>query len=158
MADMVKIRSNTEGTISLYDPTIPVRKTLEKKGAVAIIEKDKLIQLYFNSSLETALRAGMIIIEDKDFLYEVGYITEKEEKVEQVELTTNFMKRCIGMMPLAELTATLKKLSSYQIQELVDFAILNHKDLKMDRIDLLNKVSGKNILRAVELHRADQEG
>ena len=78
MADMIKIRSTTDTTISLYDPTIPVRKTFEKKGAVAIIEKDKLIQMYFNSDLEAAMRAGLLIIEDKDFLYEVGYITEKE--------------------------------------------------------------------------------
>ena len=44
MADMIKIRSTTDTSVSLYDPTIPVRKSFEKKGAVAMVEKDKLIQ------------------------------------------------------------------------------------------------------------------
>ena len=157
MADMIKIRSTTDTTVSLYDPTIPVRKTFEKKGAVAIIEKDKLIQMYFNSDLEAAMRAGLLIIEDKDFLYEVGYITEKEQENNQLELTVGFMKRCIGAMPLTELTMNIKKMSRHQIQELVEYAIQNNTELRMDRIELLNKVSGKDILKAVELLKADQE-
>ena len=158
MADMVKIRSTTDSTVSLYDPTIPVRKVFEKRGAVAVVEKDKLIQMYFNSSLEGALRKGILVIDDKDFLYEVGYITDGDEQVEHFELTPTLMKRCIGVMPLTELTATMKKMSAHQIQALADYAVLNHTELRMDRIDLLSKVSGKNILKAIELHKADQEG
>lgn len=156
MADMIKITSNTDSTVSLYDPMIPVRKSFSKKGAVAMVEKDKLIQLYYTSDLEAAMRAGLLIITDKDFLIEVGYITE-EEKAEVIELTPAFMKRCIGVMPLAELASELKKMSTYQIQELVEFAIVNNKDLRMDRIELLGKVSGKNILKAIELLKAEQE-
>lgn len=158
MADMIKIRSTTDSTVSLYDPTIPVRKVFEKRGAVAVVEKDKLIQMYFNSSLEGALRNGILVIDDKDFLYEVGYLTDANEKIEEFELTPTLMKRCIGVMPISELTANLKKMSMHQIQALVDYAVLNHSELKMDRIDLLSKVSGKNILKAIELHKADQEG
>ena len=154
MADMIKITSNTDSTVSLYDPMIPVRKSFSKKGAVAMIEKDKLIQLYYTSDLEAAMRAGLLVITDKDFLIEVGYITE-DEKTEVVELTPTFMKRCIGVMPLAELASELKKMSTYQIQELVEFAIVNNKDLRMDRIELLGKVSGKNILKAIELLKAE---
>lgn len=156
MADLIKIISNTDTTISLYDPTIPVRKSFNKKGAIATIEKDKLIQLYYTSDLEAALRMGLLSITDKDFLIEVGYITE-DEKVEEIGLTDVFMKRCIGVMPLVELTSELKKMSNYQIQELVEFAIANHKDLRMDRIEILEKLSGKNILKAIELLKADQE-
>ena len=158
MADMVKIRSTTDSTVSLYDPTIPVRKVFEKRGAVAVVEKDKLMQMYFNSSLEGALRKGILVIDDKDFLYEVGYITDRDEQVEQFELTPTVMKRCIGVMPIAELTSTLKKMSLHQIQALADYAVLNHTELRMDRIDLLSKASGKNILKAIELHKAEQEG
>lgn len=157
MADMVKIRSTTDRTISLFDPTIPVRKTFAKRGAIATIERDKLVQLYFNSSLEDALRSGTLVIDDKNFLYEVGYITDAEEKVEAYELTPTLMKRCIGVMPLAELMVELKKMSLDQIKELADYAVLNNTELKMDRIDVLSKASGKNILKAIELHRADQE-
>lgn len=160
MADMIKIRSTTDTSVSLYDPTIPVRKNFDKKGAVAMIEKDKLIQLYYNSELETAMRAGLLAIDDRDFLVEVGYIIDTNETVETVEtidLNPTFMKRCIGAMPVTELATNLKKMSKHQIEELVEYAIQNSKELKMDRIDLLGKVSGKNILKAIELLKADQE-
>jgi hypothetical protein len=48
-------------------------------------------------------------------------------------------------------------MSKHQIEELVEYAIQNSKELRMDRIDLLGKVSGKNILKAIELLKADQE-
>lgn len=157
MADMIRVRSTTDTSVSLYDPTIPVRKSFDRKGAVAMIEKDKLIQLYYNSDLETAMRAGLLAIDDKDFLVEVGYLLSKEEEREEIELSPTFMKRCIGAMPVAELATNLKKMSKYQIEELVEYAIQNSKELRMDRIDLLSKISGKNILKAIELLKADQE-
>ena len=48
-------------------------------------------------------------------------------------------------------------LSGNQIVELADYAITNFSKLKMDRIDVLSRVSGKNILKAIELHKAAQE-
>ena len=158
MADMIKIRSTTDTSVSLYDPTIPVRKSFDKKGAVAIIEKDKLIQMYFNSELEAALRAGLLAIDDKDFLVEVGYILDKDEPVNQVEMDVNFMKRCVGVMPINEFAVNIKKMSKHQIEELAEYAIQNHQEVRMDKIDLLSKVSGKNILKAIELLKADMEG
>ena len=158
MADMIRIKSLSDSMISIYDPTIPINKLLEKRGAIVVVEKEKLIQLFFNSGLETLLRSGMISIEDNNFLYEVGFLTDPKEKVNAIELTPALMKRCISAMPLHELKIYLAKFSSFQLEELAEFAVANHNDLKMDRIDLLTKFSGKNILKAIELHKQDQEG
>jgi methylenetetrahydrofolate dehydrogenase (NADP+)/methenyltetrahydrofolate cyclohydrolase len=76
MADMVKVRSATDVTVSLFDPTIPLRKTWEKRGAIIPIEREKLIQAYYNSSLDACLRNGTLVIDDKQFLYEIGFISE----------------------------------------------------------------------------------
>lgn len=157
MADMVKIRSATDMAVSLFDPTIPVRKTLEKRNATVFIEREKLIQLYYNSQLETALREGILVIEDKNFLYEVGYLSSLEDPVNEVEMTPALMKRCISVMPLSEVKTLLKKLSKTQIEELAEYAIANNSDLKMDRIDILSTASQKNILKAIELYKRSQE-
>lgn len=157
MADMVKVRSATDITVSLYDPAIPLRATWGKRGAIVPIDKEKLIQAYYNSSLETSLREGSLVIDDKNFLYEVGYLSDPDEFISTVELTPALMKRCIGVMPVAELKNVLKTLSRIQIGELAEYAITNHNDLRMDRIDLLSKVSGKDILKAIELYRKAQE-
>jgi hypothetical protein len=157
MADMVKVRSATDVTVSLFDPTIPLRKTWEKRGAIIPIEREKLIQAFYNSSLEDCLRNGTLVIDDKSFLYEVGMIAEKEEKADLIELNAAYMDKCISTMPLWELTKVVEKLSKYQAEELAEYAISNNKNLRMDRIDLLSKASGKNILKAIELYRVSQE-
>lgn len=157
MADIIKIRSTTDSTVSLYNSLIPIRKVWTKRGAIVPIERDKAVQLYYNSSLENALRNGLLAIDDKEFLYEVGFLEAPTASSPVVELTTTLMDRCISVMPLQELKQTLAKLSTSQISELVEYAITNNTKLKMDRIDLLGKVSGKNILKAIELFRASQE-
>ena len=157
MADMIKIRSATDATVSLYNSMLPIRKVWNKRGAIVPIEREKAIQLYYNSSLEKALRAGTLVIDDKDFLYEVGFYTSKEDEASVIELTPALMEKCISTMPVWELQKTLDSLSGNQIVELADYAITNFTKLKMDRIDLLSRVSGKNILKAIELHKAAQE-
>ena len=154
MADMVKVRSATDVTVSLFDPTIPLRKIWEKRGAIIPIERDKLIQAYYNSSLEDCLRNGTLVIDDKAFLYEVGFIADMGDAIPVFELTNTVMEKFISTMPLWEVEKTLKQLSGQQISELAEYSISNHKNLRMDRIDLLTKYSGKNILKAIELYRA----
>lgn len=157
MADMVKVRSATDVTVSLFDPTIPLRKSWEKRGAVIPIEREKLVQAFYNSSLEDCLRNGTLVIDDKSFLYEVGMIESEQAPAPSYEMTTTLMDKMISTMPLWEIQNTLKSLSNTQIAELAEYAITNHKNLKMDRIDLLSKYSGKNILKAIELFKAAQE-
>ena len=157
MADMIKVRSATNRTISLYDPTIPLRKVWSKRDAVYPIEREKLMQVYFNSSLEKLLRQGLLIIDDKKFLVEVGYLLEENEPITTIELTPALMKRCISVMSLIDLKDTLSKLSIAQINDLVAYAVEHNDELRMDRIDILSQASGKNILRAIELHKKDQE-
>jgi hypothetical protein len=157
MADMVKVRSATDVTVSLFDPTIPLRKTWEKRGAVIPVERDKLIQAFYNSSLEACLRNGTLVIDDKEFLYEIGFISDVVAEVPVFEMTKVLMDKMISSMPLWEVEKTLKQLSAAQITELAEYAITNHNNLKMDRINVLTKYSGKNILKAIELYRSSQE-
>ena len=157
MADMIKVRSATDATVSLFDPTIPLRKTWEKRGAIIPIERDKLIQAFYNSSLDACLRNGTLVIEDKQFLYEIGFISDMADTVPVFEMTKALMDKMIGTMPLWEVEKNLKALSNAQIAELAEYAVANYTNLKMDRIELLTKYSGKNILKAIELYRAAQE-
>jgi hypothetical protein len=134
-------------------------KTWPKRGAFHFISRDVLLQSYYNSSLEYLVTKGLLVVEDDQFLREVGLIIETEDKTEKVvlELNEEMMKKCLGAMPVWELKQTLEKLSSHQINDLVEYAIKNHAELKMDRIEVLGQASGKNILKAIELYRASQE-
>lgn len=156
MANMIKVRSASDFTLVINAPEIPLVKTWSKRGAIYPIDKDVLIQAFYSTSLEELVRKGLLIIEDKQFLIEVG-LAEEENTVMAIELTPALKEKCISTMPVWELEQTLSKMSEYQISELAEYAIANHTKMKMDRIELLGKASHKNILKAIELYKAAQE-
>ena len=155
MANMIKVRSASDFTLVINAPEIPLVKTWSKRGAVYPIDKDALIQAYYSTSLEELVRKGLLVIDDKAFLVEVGLA--EEDNAMAIELTPALKEKCISTMPVWELEKTLGQLSEYQISELAEYAIANHTKMKMDRIELLNKASHKNILKAIELYKAAQE-
>lgn len=156
MADMIKVRSASDATVVINSPETMLVKTWNKRNSFHLIARDVLLQSFYNSSLEYLVTKGLLVIEDKAFLMEVG-LMENEQVPVVFELTEAIMKKCISVMPLWELEQTLRKLSSHQISDLADYAIQHYAELKMDRIELLGKASGKNILKAIELYRAAQE-
>lgn len=155
MANMIRVRSASDFTLVINAPEIPLVKTWSKRGAIYPIDKDVLIQAYYSTSLEELVRKGLLVIEDKGFLVEVGLA--EEDNTMAIELTPTLKEKCISTMPVWELEKTLSQLSEYQISELAEYAIANHTKMKMDRIELLNKASHKNILKAIELYKAAQE-
>ena len=155
MADMIKVRSATDFTVVINAPEIPFVKTWAKRGAMYPIQRDVLFQAFYNTSLKDLVEKGLLVVEDKAFLVEVGLI--EDEKEEMIELTHALMEKMVGVMPLWEFEKTMQKLSDYQISELAEFAIANHTKMKMDRIESLTKASHKNILKAIELYKAAQE-
>ena len=156
MADMIKVRSASDSTVVVSSPSTMVNKTWAKRNSFHMISRDALLQTYYNSCLEKLVLKGILVIEDKDFLREVGLLEEEDAPV-VFELTETIMKKCISTMPMWELEQTIGKLSEHQIADLVNYAIQHHSDLKMDRIEILSKASRKNILKAIELYKAAQE-
>lgn len=110
MADMIKVRSASDATVVVNSPATMLVKTWNKRGSFHLIARDVLLQSYYNSSLEVLVSRGLLVIEDKDFLREVGLITEEEIPV-LFELTETIMQKCLSSMPMWEFEQTLGKLS-----------------------------------------------
>ena len=155
MADMIKVRSASDATVVVSSPSTMMNKTWNKRNSFHFIPRDTLLQTYYNSCLERLVAKGILVIEDKEFLREVGLLDEETPVI--MELTETVMKKAISAMPLWEFEQTLGKLSNHQISDLANYAVQHYAELKMDRIELLGKASGKNILKAIELYRAAQE-
>lgn len=156
MADMIKVRSASDATVVVSSPSTMLNKTWNKRNSFHFISRDTLMQTYYNSCLERLVTKGLLIIEDDDFLREVGLLNEEEKPV-VMELTEAIMKKAISVMPLWEFEQILGKLSNHQINDLANYAIQHYAELKMDRIEILGKASNKNILKAIELYKAAQE-
>ena len=156
--NFVMVKSASDWTLVMDIPHLNLHRTWTKRGQQYPIDRTALIQAYYTPAIESLFKSGMLITNDVEFLREIGLLDEDTQKSVAYELTDTMKTRLIKLMPLVEVTRELKKMSNEQIQELAEYAIANYKDLMMDRIDLLSKASGKNIMEAIKNYKAAQEG
>jgi uncharacterized protein YeeX (DUF496 family) len=154
--NFVMVRSASDWTLVVDVPHLNLHRVWTKRGQKYPIERDALIQAYYRPAVEALFREGALITDDKDFLREVGLLDEKDEPV-VYELTDTMKQRIIKLMPVAEVKKEIAKMSQSQINEVVDYAIVNYTNLSMDRVELLSKVSGRNILDSIKIYRSAQE-
>lgn len=156
MEDMIYVTSASDHTLVMYIPELTLSKTWTKRGQRFPIPRETLIQAYYHLAVETMFKEGLLVVDDKEFLKAVGLMSEDGE-TEVVPLTEELEMRLIKHMPVADMKAHLAKLNHTQLTELAEFAIRHYKDLKLDRVDLLSKVTGKDILKSIENYKAAQE-
>jgi hypothetical protein len=155
--NFVMVRSASDWTLVVDIPHLNLHRVWTKRGQKYPIDRTALLQAYYSPAVEALFREGSLITDDIEFLREVGLLGEDNKSV-VYELTDAMKLRVIKNMPLAEVKKELAKMSQSQIDEVADFAVTHYNDLVMDRIDLLAKVSGKNILKSIENYKAAQEG
>lgn len=154
--NMIMVTSASDYTLVVNIPDIPLHRTWKKRGAKYPIDRKILIQAYYDPSVEALFKEGMLTTNDTEFLKEVG-LMEEDGTTEVVLLTDALLTRLIKTMPVAEVKMELPKLSRTQLEELADYAVEHYTELQMDRIDILSKATGKNIMKAIEHYRKSQE-
>lgn len=155
--NMIMVTSASDYTLVVNIPDIPLHRTWKKRGAKFPIDRKLLLQAYYDPSVEALFTEGMLTTTDTEFLKEVGLMEEEGEST-VVVLTEALLTRLIRTMPVVEVKKELQKLSRTQLEELADYAIEHYTELQMDRIDVLSKATGKNIMKAIEHYRRAQEG
>lgn len=154
--NFVMVRSASDWTLVVNVPHLNLHRVWTKRGQKYPIERAALIQAFYRPAVEALFREGSLVTDDKEFLREVGLLDEDENCV-VYELTDTMKARIIKLMPLSEVKKELAKMSASQLEEVANYAILNYQDLVMDRVDILSKASGKNILAAIRNYKAAQE-
>lgn len=152
----IYVTSASDHTLVMHVPEINLSKIWTKRGQRYPFQREQLIQAYYNPATEYLFKQGMLVTDDEEFMKAVGLMTEEGES-EVVRLTDDLEMRLIKHMPLAEVKVQLAKLTRTQLTELAEFAVAHYTDLKMDRIDLLTQVTGKNILKSIENYKAARE-
>ena len=150
------VRSASDSTIVVNTINPPVHRVWTKKGAKYPFDRQTMIQVYYDPSVEALFREGKLVTDDEAFLVEVG-LKEEGKPSEIVELTDDYKNRLIKLMPLAEVKVAIQKLSQSQIDELVDYAITHYQILAMDRVDYFTKISGKNVMEAIRNYKLSLE-
>lgn len=153
---MIMVTSASDFTLVVNVPEISLHKTWRKRGAKYPIDRKLLVQAYYDPAVENLFKSGMLTTNDTDFLKEVG-LMEEDGTTQVVILTEALLNRLVKIMPVNEVKKELSKLSRTQLEELADYAVEHYTDLQMDRIDLFSKVTGKNLIKAIEHHKRAQE-
>lgn len=155
--NIIMVRSASDWTVVVDIPYLNLHRVWTKRDQKYPIERSVLLQAYYDNAVEALFRKGTLVVDDKDFLREVGLLDEEDNAV-VYELTDTMKNRIIKLMPVSEVKKELAKMSDSQLEELGDYAVTHYQDLLMDRVDILAKASGKNILEAIKNYKAAMEG
>lgn len=155
--NMVMVKSASDCTIVIDLPNLQFRREWKRRDAVYPIDRDLLEQAFYEPAVEYLIRNGLLIVEDKQFLFDVGMINALEEESPVKELTEKEIKKLLKYTPVKELTDELKKLSPVQLEELGNYAIEHYEDVANDRLTILNKATGKDMLKAIQNQIASKE-
>ena len=158
MEDKIYVESMVSHRVSILMPGSTIWKRWPKRGAKIPFSRNELIEAYYDPGIEYMFTHGILYTDDMEFKIAVGLEDEDTtEPTKTIKLDDNFMKRMIGLMPVAQFEEEIEKLSYDQRQMLVEYAINHQSELKMDRVDLLDKKCGVHILKSIELAKSMEE-
>lgn len=155
--NLISVESASNSTIVINVPDLKLHRTFTRRGSKILLDRDTLEQAYFDPSVEFLIKNGYIIIHDKQFLVDMGIIPDEESESPIVVLDENMLNRLIKAMPLHETVEMLKKLTPAQLHELGDYAVEHYEDLKMEKLEVLTKATGKDLLKAIKNYKDAQE-
>lgn len=156
MNDKVIVTSMVGGNIGITLPHIRFNKTWPRKGTKLSIEKDILREAIYEPGVEYLFRQGILYIDDLSFKIELGLEPEGAETPTHVAVDEKYMTRVLKVMPVGEMKKAISEMNEIQRQEFVDFAS-SQNDISLERIKVVDQVTGANILKIIELKRLKEE-
>lgn len=156
MENMVNIKSTVKALVSINVPTLNLRRSWPKKGAIQKIPFDVLEQAYFEPGVEYLFKTGVLYIEDMEVKRALGLEDpEAEAPTAIIDLTDDYMKKLLTATPLKDFREEVEKLSHEQVKELVQFAVdLGVTDYH--RCKLLQEKTGFDVMKAA-IARKEEE-
>lgn len=157
MNERVIVTSMVSGRIGLVLPHMHINKVWPKKGTKLPIEKDILREAIYEPGVEYMFKQGLLYIEDMDFKIELGLEAEGTKiPTEVIPIDEKYLNRVLKLMPIVEMKKTVQSMNDNQIRELIDYAA-GQNDIQFDRMDVLKKLTGIDIVKIIELKRAKEE-
>lgn len=155
--EYVNVVSTVNGVVGIYLPDLRFRKDWTRKGQKQKIDKELLADIMYDPGSEYMFRTGMLYIEDMDVKKEIGLEPEDAtEPVNVIVLDEKQLKRYITVMPTHEFRENVAKLSIEQVKNLVDYAVQT-ESISFDKAEILEKITGLNAMRMIQLNRQNKE-
>lgn len=152
----INLISTVDATVSIDDPQVRFSRTWERKGTIRQVDFDTLRELSYNRGVWNMLRKGILYIDDMEAKIELGLESPDAKEPENIIVLSDAQrKRYLTVMPVAEFKQNCTKLGSNELNNLVDYAIDN-EIINYDKATILKQLTNRDIIKAVELNRADK--
>ena len=152
----VMITNTIKSRVGINVPDLLLKRVWEKKGVKKPIDFETLQQAFYDPSVEYLLKEGILYIEDMDVKIALGLEEEGAKAPNIIVLSDAELNRYLTVMPVFEFKGKIKNLGREQIQALVDYAI-EHELTDYEKCEILKEITQTDIIRAVQLNRADKE-
>ena len=151
----INVISTVDATVGIDDPQVRFSRTWERKGTIRQIEFDTLRELSYNPGVWNMLLKGILYIDDMEAKVELGLESPDAKEPENIIVLTDAQrKRYLTVMPIAEFKQSCAKLSQIELGNLVDYAIDN-EIINYDKASFLKQLTQRDIIKTIELNRAD---
>ena len=150
----VKIQSRVKGTVVIVDRNIPIRRELTKKGQIVTIPMSVMQDLVFQEGMSDMIKEGVISVVDQEDRIALGLEVENQKPDKEFLTENQMLGALVGSTK--DIEKALDKLPRAQIDEFIDLAV--EKEITdMAKVDLIEKRTGKNIIKLVQFNRQLKE-
>ena len=157
MNERVMVTSMVSGRIGLVLPRLHINKVWPKKNTKLPVEKDVLREAIYEPGVEYMFKQGLLYIDDMDFKIELGLEEEgTKAPTNVIPMDEKYMSRVLKLMPIAEMKKAITAMNDNQKRELIDFAS-EQNDISFDRMDVIKKLTGIDVVKVIELKRSKEE-
>lgn len=157
MNERVMVTSMVSGRIGLVLPRLHINKVWPKKGTKLPVEKEVLREAIYEPGVEYMFKQGLLYIDDMDFKIELGLEEEgTKAPTNVIPMDEKYMSRVLKLMPIAEMKKAIGAMNDNQKRELIDFAS-EQNDISFDRMDVIKKLTGIDVVKVIELKRSKEE-
>ena len=152
----VIVKSTVRAQVSVNVPTLNLRRSWAKKGAVQKIPFDVLEQAYYEPGVEYLFKTGALYIDDMDVKIALGLEDpEAEAPTNIIEMNDEYAKKLLTGTALKDLRNEVEKLSHEQLMELARIAI-DMKVTDYHRCEILKAKTGIDVMTA-SIARQEEE-
>lgn len=155
--DDVIVKSMVKAVVVMNVPTLNIKRTWLKKGAIQRIPKEILEQAIYDPGVEYLFKTGILYIDDMQTKIDLGLEEpETTEPTNVIVLDNEAAKKLLTATPLKEYRETINKLSHEQLVELANTAVeLEVTDYQ--RLNLLKQKTDIDVFKVVLANKEDKE-
>lgn len=157
MSEKIKVISALDHRCGIDNADLHISRRWAGRGAVVTFEKEQLDELMFDPAFRNMISEGALYIEDMKVKKELGIEPEEATTPTIIYMDEKALERFWKFMPMNQFKIETQKLTKQQLSSLARYAMLHGNDGSIEKANYLSSISGFQILKGIDLYKAEQE-